>query len=136
MSNAQSSSEPPGSGAMPPVAGTALAAPPDSGAVPPVAGNVPTALEGTPTAVDASQSASGNGADAAIVDYTPDQGQAESIRILRWPANAYYKILNVEDNASASTIRQAYIRRSVLAHPDHNSRDPQKTDVMQSKWCF
>ena len=138
MSESQSSSGPPGSGAVPPVAGTAPTAPPGSGVVPPVAGTAPTAIEGTHAAVGASQSASGGEADPeeSVVDYTPNEREAEVLRILRWPPNAYYKVLDVDEDASESTIRQAWRKGSAMAHPDRNRRGPDSTEAMKSKWCF
>lgn len=73
--------------------------------------------------------------DDPIIDHNTSEGQAEVIRILRWPAWAYYKILNLEENAEESQIRQAYRKRSMLAHPDRNT-DPDANEVMQSEWVF
>jgi hypothetical protein len=64
--------------------------------------------------------------------YVPSNMEEEILRILRWPAWAYYEILEIEENATLEEIKKAYRNKSLLTHPNRN-KDRSSTEVCQSK---
>jgi hypothetical protein len=70
--------------------------------------------------------------DPEITTYTPDEKKKEVLRILRWPARAFYEILELAEDATGEEIKKAYHRKSKLTHTDRND-DVDAKDVFQSK---
>jgi len=73
--------------------------------------------------------------ERVLQDHTPDDGETQVLEILQWPEWAYYKILDVDEDATQDAIKKAYRAKSKLTHPDKN-KDVDANNVIQSKYAI
>lgn len=114
---------------------TDLSNAPSASATDTVASTASTEGQGTNPNANASQGSggdSGAGSDKPINSYSPDDKKKAVLRILTWHEEAYYKILDVPENASQDEIRKAFLKMSLLTHTDRND-DPDATTAFRSK---
>ncbi|OAL56168.1 DnaJ-domain-containing protein [Pyrenochaeta sp. DS3sAY3a] len=95
-----------------------------------ISGSVKTKRPKLPEEIEEGQEDERNEEQRELKDYQPDSRKKEILRILQWPENAYYEILDVPENAHETDIKSAWRRKSNLTHTDRNN-DVQAKEVIQ-----